>query len=399
MRQNPLHAARAPGSTFHAGVVTLALAAVALTACGDGKAAAQNPGDRPVSVGFLVAAAEPVVLTQELSGRTSAILVAEVRPQVSGVVKARYFTEGGLVRAGQTLYQIDPATYQAAYDSARAGLAQAEAARDSARLKAERFATLAESGAVSKQDNDDAQSAFRQATANVAAQKAAVDAARINLNFTRVPAPISGRIGKSTVTPGALVTAAQPEALATVQKLDMVYVDLTQSSNDLMKLRRQFANGQLDQAATAEVTLILEDGTEYPIKGRLAFSDVTVDPGTGSVTLRAVFPNPDGQLLPGMYVRARLASGVAGQAFLVPQTAVTRDAKGAASVLVVGPDGKAQTRPVTADQTKGDRWVVTAGLKPGDRIIVEGLQSVRPGAQVNAQPAGKTPARAAAAKR
>ncbi|HYE47779.1 MAG TPA: efflux RND transporter periplasmic adaptor subunit [Caulobacter sp.] len=399
MRQNPLHAARAPGSTFHAGVVALALAAVALTACGDGKAAAQNPGDRPVSVGFLVAAAEPVVLTQELSGRTSAILVAEVRPQVSGVVKARYFTEGGLVRAGQTLYQIDPATYQAAYDSARAGLAQAEAARDSARLKAERFATLAESGAVSKQDNDDAQSAFRQATANVAAQKAAVDAARINLNFTRVPAPISGRIGKSTVTPGALVTAAQPEALATVQKLDMVYVDLTQSSNDLMKLRRQFANGQLDQAATAEVTLILEDGTEYPIKGRLAFSDVTVDPGTGSVTLRAVFPNPDGQLLPGMYVRARLASGVAGQAFLVPQTAVTRDAKGAASVLVVGPDGKAQTRPVTADQTKGDRWVVTAGLKPGDRIIVEGLQSVRPGAQVNAQPAGKTPARAAAAKR
>lgn len=384
--------------TLQAGAIALALAAIGLSGCGDGNAAAQQ-GMPPANVGFMVAAAEPVVLTQELSGRTSAILVAEVRPQVSGVIKARYFTEGGLVRAGQTLYQIDPSTYQAAYDSARAGMAQAEAARDSAKLKAERYAKLAETGAVSKQDNDDAQSVYRQAVATVAVQKAQVDAARINLNFTRVPAPISGRIGKSTVTPGALVTNAQVEPLATVQKLDMVYVDLNQSTNDLMKLRRQFANGQLDEAATAEVTLILEDGTEYPIKGKLAFSDVTVDPGTGSVTLRAVFANPGGQLLPGMYVRARLASGVAGQAFLVPQTAVTRDAKGAASVLVVGPDGKAQPRTVTADQTKGDRWVVTAGLKPGDKVIVEGLQSVRPGAQVNAQPAGKAAPAQVAGKR
>jgi membrane fusion protein (multidrug efflux system) len=364
------------------------MAAMALVLAGCGSKAQNGQGQNgPANVGYIVAAAEPVALTTELAGRTSAILVSEVRPQVNGIIKARYFTEGGMVRAGQTLYQIDPATYQAAYDSARAGMAQAEAVRASAKLKADRYATLVAGGAVSKQDNDDAQSAFNQATANVAVQKAAVDAARINLNYTRVAAPIGGRIGKSSVTPGALVTANQPTALATVQRMDMVYVDVTQSSSDLLKLRSQLASGQLNQAGTAEVTLILEDGSEYPIKGRLAFSDVTVDPGTGSITLRAVFGNPSGQLLPGMYVRARLNTAVASQAILVPQTAVNRDAKGDATVQLVGPDGKsAVIRPVTADRTKGDRWVVTAGLQPGDKIIVEGLQSLHPGSGIKASP-------------
>lgn len=371
--------------SFRAGAVALTLAALALAGCGDGAANAQAQGQGPASVGVIVAQAEAVTLTTELQGRTSAVLVSEVRPQVGGIIKSRNFVEGGMVRAGQLLYQIDPATYQAAYDSARAGLAQAEAARDAARLKAERFGALAATGAVSKQDNDDAQSAFKQAQANVAFQKAAVDAARINLNFTRVTAPISGRIGKSAVTPGALVTASQAAPLATVQKLDAVYVDLSQSSTDLLKLRARLANGQLDQAGTAAVTLILEDGSEYPLEGRLAFSDVTVDPGTGSIGLRAVFPNPQGTLLPGMYVRARLASAVADQAILVPQIAVNRDPKGAASVMIVGPDGKVQVRPVVADQTKGDKWVVTSGLKPGDKVIVEGLQTIRPGVPAKAQ--------------
>lgn len=398
MRQPSPRAPRPRISSIQAGAVALGLAALALAGCGEGNANAQGGFGGPANVGVLVARTEPVTLTTELQGRTSAVLVSEVRPQVGGIIKSRHFVEGGLVRAGQLLYQIDPATYQAAYDSARAGLAQAEAARDSAKLKAERYGALAATGAVSKQDNDDAQSAYRQASANVAAQKAAVDAARINLNFTRVTAPISGRIGKSSVTPGALVTASQVDALATVQKLDAVYVDLSQSSTDLLKLRARLSSGQLDQAGTAAVKLILEDGSEYPIEGRLAFSDVTVDAGTGSIGLRAVFPNPQGQLLPGMYVRARLTTGVAADAILVPQTAVTRDAKGGATVLVVGADNKAQPRVVTAEQTKGDKWVVTAGLKPGDRVIVEGLQSVRPGAEVRVGQAG-APAQAAAGKR
>ncbi len=387
---------RPPIVSFQAAAVALGLACLALAGCGDGAANAQQRG--PANVGVMVARVEPVTLTTELQGRTSAVLVSEVRPQVGGIIKSRHYVEGGVVRAGQLLYQIDPATYQAAYDSARAGLAQAEAARDSAKLKADRYGALTASGAVSKQDNDDAQSALRQAVANVAAQKAAVDAARINLGFTRVTAPISGRIGKSSVTPGALVTASQAAPLATIQKLDTVYVDLNQSSTDLLKLRARVSSGQLDKAGTAAVKLILDDGSEYPIEGRLAFSDVTVDPGTGSVGLRAVFPNPDGALLPGMYVRARLTTGVAADAILVPQTAVTRDAKGAASVLVVGADNKAQTRQVTADQTRGDKWVITAGLKPGERIIVDGLQSVRPGGEVRVAQAG-VPAQAAAGKR
>ena len=365
---------------------TAALAAVALTlaACGQGKSGAaggQGQGG-PTPVGVIIAKTEPVTLTSELTGRTSAYLVSEVRPQVSGIVKARLFQEGGYVRAGQPLYQIDPATYQAAYNSAAAGLAQAQAAATAARLKADRYKGLVEINAVSKQDNDDAQAASLQAAANVAAQKAAVDTARINLNYTRVLAPISGRVGKSSVTAGALVTASQADALATVQDLSKIYVDLTQSSADMLKLQSALNNGQLGRSGSAQVTLKLEDGSTYPVPGRLEFSDVTVDPTTGSVGLRATFDNPNGVLLPGMYVRAILGKGVANDGMLIPQQAVSRDPKGGATVMVVGAKGAAETRPIATTQTVGDKWLVTSGLKPGDQVIVEGLQKVRPGAPV-----------------
>lgn len=362
------------------------LAAIALTlaACGQGKggAGAGMGGGGPTPVGVVVAKTEPVALTSELTGRTSAHLVSEVRPQVSGIIKSRLFEEGGYVRAGQALYQIDPATYQAAYNSAAAGLAQAQAAATAAKLKAERYKGLVEINAVSKQDNDDAQAAALQAAANVAAQKAAVDSARINLGYTRVLAPISGRVGKSSVTPGALVTASQATALATVQDLSKIYVDLTQSSAEMLKLQRDLASGQLGRSGSAQVTLKLEDGTTYPVPGRLEFSDVTVDPTTGSVGLRATFDNPNGVLLPGMYVRAVLGKGVVNAGMLIPQAAVSRDPTGNATVMVVGAKGAAEPRPITTSQTIGDKWLVTSGLKPGDQVIVEGLQKVRPGAPV-----------------
>ena len=365
------------------------LAAIALTlaACGQGKGAggAGGMGPRgPSPVGVIIARIEPVTLTSELTGRTSAHLISEVRPQVGGIVKARLFQEGGYVRAGQALYQIDAATYQVAYNSAAAGLAQAQAQATAARLKAERYKGLVEINAVSKQDNDDAQAASLTAAANVAAQKAAVDGARINLGYTRVLAPISGRIGKSTVTPGALVTAGQATALATVQDLSKIYVDLTQSSSDMLKLQSALNSGQLGRSGSAQVTLKLEDGSTYPVPGRLEFSDVSVDPTTGSVGLRATFDNPNGVLLPGMYVRAILGKGVANGGMLIPQAAVSRDPKGNATVMVVGAKSMAEPRVVVASQTIGDKWLVTSGLKPGDQVIVEGLQKVRPGAPVKA---------------
>lgn len=366
--------------------VVLAAVSLSLAACGPGKgpAGGGGMGGGPANVGVVIARVEPVSLTTELSGRTSAVLVSEVRPQVSGIIKARLFQEGGSVRAGQPLYQIDPASYQAAYNSAAAGLAQAQAAYSAARLKAERYRTLVESGAVSRQDNDDVQAAGQQAAANVAAQKAAVDAARINLNYTRVLAPISGRIGKSSITPGALVTAGQANALATVQDLSKIYVDLTQSSAELLKLQRDMASGQIGRSGSAHVTLKLEDGSTYPLTGKLEFADVTVDPTTGSVGLRATFANPNGVLLPGMYVRAVLSAGTASNGMLIPQAAVARDPKGAASVMVVGAKGVAEPRPISVSQTVGPNWLVTGGLKPGDQVIVEGLQMVRPGAPVKA---------------
>jgi len=365
----------------------VALAAIALTlaACGKGQGGAGMQGmGGPSPVGVIVAKTEPVSLTTELSGRTSAVLVSEVRPQVGGIVKARLFQEGGYVRAGQALYEIDPATYQASYNSAAAGLAQAQASYTAAKLKADRYKTLVESGAVSKQDNDDAQAASQQAFANVAAQRASVDAARINLGYTKVLSPIAGRIGKSTVTPGALVTASQTVALATVQDTSRVYVDLTQSSAELLKLQKDMATGKTGRATSAQVTLKLEDGSIYPIPGRLEFSDVTVDPTTGSIGLRATFNNPNGVLLPGMYVRAVLSAGTAQNGMLIPQAAVSRDPKGNATVMVVGAKSAAEPRTIVAAQTIGDKWLVTEGLKPGDQVIVEGLQKVRPGAPVKA---------------
>ena len=367
--------------------VSLAAIALTLAACGQGKGGAggMGPGG-PTPVGVVVAKTEAVTLTSELTGRTSAYLVSEVRPQVGGIIKARLFQEGAYVRAGQPLYQIDPATYQAAYNSAAAGLAQAQATATAAKLKAERYKGLVEINAVSKQDNDDAQAAALQAVANVAAQKAAVDAARINLGWTKVVSPISGRIGKSSVTPGALVTASQATALSTVQDLSKIYVDLTQSSADMLKLQAALNSGQLGRSGSAQVTLTLEDGSTYPTSGRLEFSDVTVDPTTGSVGLRATFDNPNGVLLPGMYVRAVLGKGVANAGMLIPQAAVSRDPKGNAIVQVVDAKGGLAPRPVTASQTVGDKWLITTGLSAGDKVVVEGLQKVRPGAPVKAVP-------------
>lgn len=369
-----------------------------LAGCG-GKDQGGSGMGGPAQVAYVVARPEPVALTTELSGRTSAFLVSEVRPQVSGIIQQRLFQEGGYVRAGQALYQIDPATYRASLSSANAGLAQAQAAYATARLKAERYRDLVAINAVSKQENDDAQAAAQQAAANVQAQRAAVDQARIALGYTRVAAPISGRIGKSSVTPGALVTAGQATALATVQNLDKIYVDVTQSTADLLKLRRDMASGQVGSAGSAQVSLILEDGSTYPLPGALQFADVTVDPGTGTVGLRAIFPNSNGALLPGMYVKARLAKGVATQGFLISQAAVSRDAKGQATVFVVGAGDKAELRPLTVAQTVGDKWLVTGGLKAGDKVIVEGLQSVRPGEAVKPAPLGAKPAPTATAKR
>ena len=371
--------------------------ALLLSACGGkdqppGGPGAGGPGAPAVTV--LTVKAEPVPLAIELPGRTSPYLIAELRPQVTGIVKARPFKEGSEVKAGQVLYQIDAAPYQAAYDSARATLARAEANVDAARTKAERYAELVKIEAVSKQDNDEAAAALKQALADVAAAQAALDKARIDLGFTRVSSPISGRIGRSAVTPGALVTANQGEALAIVQQLDPIYVDLTQSSAEMLRLQRELASGSLQRTNgnAVPVDLVLEDGSVYESPGKLAFSEVTVDEGTGSVTLRAVFPNKQGELLPGMYVRARITQGVRDSAILVPHAAVTRDPRGNATVMVVNGENKAEPRVVKTDQSLGDKWVVTAGLAPGDRVIVEGLQKARPGTPVQAQEVGAAPA-------
>lgn len=371
-----------------------------LTACSDGEQAAAPGGAGTVpAVTVLTVQSERIARVTELPGRTAAYLIAEVRPQVTGIVQQRAFEEGAEVQAGQVLYRIDPASYRAAHDSAKADLARAEANLYAARLTADRYAELVMTNAISKQANDEAVSALRQAQAEVAAAKAALNKAKIDLDYTEVKSPIAGRIGRSTVTPGALVTANQTGALATVQQLDPIYVDLTQSSNELLRLRRDIQSGRLQRTAddTVPVTLLLEDGSEYTSEGKLAFSEVSVDQTTGSVTLRALFPNPEEQLLPGMFVRARLAQGVQDNAILVPHAAVTRDPKGNAVVMVVGAEDKVEARTVQTVQSLGDQWVVTAGLAPGERVIVEGLQRVRPGAQVQAQEAG-TPAAAPTAQ-
>jgi len=342
---------------------------------------------------------QSVTLTTELPGRTSAHLVAEVRPQVGGIIQQRLFTEGSDVKAGQALYQIDPATYKAAFASARAAQAKAEANLIPARLKEQRFRDLVKIKAVSQQDYDDANAALKQAEADLASSKAAVESARINLAYTRVTAPISGRIGRSTVTTGALVTASQPAALATIQQLSSMYVDVTQSSAEMLRLKRQLASGLLkdNAAAQARVRLLLEDGSAYPVPGSLKFSEVTVEESTGSITLRAVFPNPKQVLLPGMFVRAVLEEGVDDQAILVPQRGVTRNPAGNALVMVVGPEDKVEQRLVKVARTIGDSWLVSEGLKAGDRVILEGIQKAKPGSPVKVVPFGsKTDAASAA---
>ena len=376
--------------------LSLLAAVAALTvACGKPKA---GPPRGPAEVGTVTVSPEKIVLTTELPGRTSPYLVAEVRPQVNGLIRERAFEEGSDVKAGTLLYQIDPAPYQAAYDQAKAALAMAEANVPAARLRAQRLKGLVEIHAAGQQDYDDAAAAAAQAEASVAAAKAAAESARVNLSYTPIRAPIPGRTGRSSVTVGALVTAYQPVPLAVVQQLDPIYVDVVQSSAELLRLRQGFRTGGLTRnvSSGSRVKLILEDGTTYAQDGKLKFQDVTVDPTTGSVSLRMVFPNPEHVLLPGMFVRAIVEEGVNQEAILVPQQGVTRDQKGSPYALVVGKDGKAEQRMLTLDRAVGDRWLVSKGLAAGDRVIVEGLQRIGPGADVKAVPfatvAGVAPA-------
>ena len=367
-------------------ILLILIAGMILTSCEKKNTTVGKSPSTPPEVGVIVVQPQRVTLTTELAGRTSAHLIAEVRPQVGGIVQKRLFTEGSDVKAGEILYQIDPATYQAAYNSAKASLARAEANVIPARLKAERYSELVKNKFVSQQDYDDVNAAFKLAEADIEAGKAALETARINLAYTRITAPISGRIGRSTVTDGALVTANQTAALATIQQLSSMYVDVTQSSAELLHLKQNLASGLLKNSTTdqARVKLILEDGSAYTLSGTLKFSDVTVDQSTGSITLRAVFPNPKQILLPGMFVRAILEEGVNEQAILVPQRGVTRSPDGNAMVLVVGDEEKVETRAIKVVRTVGDNWLVSDGLKAGDRVILEGLQKARPGASVKA---------------
>ncbi len=330
---------------------------------------------------------QPVTLSTELPGRISAVETSEVRPQISGVIRRRLFTEGAMVRAGQTLYEVEDAPYRAALGTAQGQLGAAQAQINATRLQAQRYGELVRLNAVSKQEADNATGTAAQARANVAAQRSAVEAARVNLNFTRIKAPISGRIGRSLFTAGALVQTGQADPLATIQRTDTVYVDVTQSAAQLLDLKAAMQSGDVTRGQdSARVQLILPNNQTYPIEGRLQFSEVTVDPTTGAVTLRASFPNPNGMLLPGMYVRAKLVEGTQAKAMLVPQRAVSRDERGNPTVMVVGADNKVAPRVIKTDRTQGDSWIVTSGLKPGDKIVVEGGMMLRPGAVVKAKP-------------
>lgn len=376
--------------TSHARVTLLSsliVSAILLSGC-DNSADQQAHAPTPQVTVHVVNNA-PLSITTELPGRTSAFRVAEVRPQVSGIILKRHFTEGGDVQAGDSLYQIDPATYQAAYDSAKGDESKAQAAAAIAHLTVKRYVPLLGTKYISQQDYDQAVATARQADADVMAAKAAVESARINLAYTKVTSPITGRIGKSSVTEGALVTNGQSDALATVQQLDPIYVDVTQSSTDFMRLKQE----SLEQGGEAKsVQLLMENGQAYSLKGTLQFSDVTVDESTGSITLRAIFPNPQHILLPGMFVRARIDEGVNPNAMLVPQQGVTRTPRGDATVLLVNDKNQVETRNVVASQAIGDQWLITSGLKSGDKVIVSGLQKVRPGATVKAEEDTAVPA-------
>ncbi len=363
------------------------LAAAMLAACGTEEAGPPPPPE----VGVLTLSARSISITSQLPGRTTAYRVAEVRPQVTGIVQRRLFLEGSEVKAGEQLFQIDAAAYRAALSSAEAALKRAEAQAVTAKLLEERYAPLIAANAVSKQENDEAIAARARAEADVADARAQVERARINVVYTQVLSPITGRIGRALVTEGALVTSGQEDALATVQQLDPIYVDITQSSTEMLRLQRQLASGELVKNARneAEVALTLEDGTAYPERGRLKVAEVSVEPSTGSVTLRAEFPNPRRELLPGMFVRAQLTQGTRAAALLVPQRGVSHNARGEATVMLVDAQNKVAERIVTADRAIAGEWLVTAGLSPGDRVVLDGLQKIKAGAVVNPTPAAE----------
>lgn len=343
----------------------------------------QPDANMTTEVGVKTLQTESVTLDSQLAGRVTGSMTSDVRPQVDGIIQKRLFTEGDEVKAGQVLYQIDPASYQASYDQAEAQLKNAQALVKSSKMKAGRYAALVKENGVSRQDADDAQATYQQNIASVEQYRAAVESARINLNYTQIKAPIGGRIGISSVTPGALVTASQTTALATIRALDPIYVDLTQSSVQLLKLKRQQASLQQSSDAVP-VAVSLEDGTAYDHPGKLELTEVSVDESTGTVTLRAVFPNPQHQLLPGMYVRASVTNGVKNDAILAPQQGITRDAKGNATALVVDNESKVESRDVVTDRVIGNKWLITSGLNRGDRLIVEGTAKVQPGMRVKA---------------
>lgn len=372
----------------------LKLAAVVIVAGGLAMAAAcggkkQAPPQAAPEVATVTVTAQRIELTSELPGRTVAYRTAEIRPQVGGIIQKRLFEEGSNVKAGQLLYQIDPASFQAALDNAKAALGRSEANLPAIRSRVDRYKELLESRAVSRQDYDDAAAALKQAEADVMYWKAAVDTARVNLDHTRIAAPISGRIGRSEVTDGALATAHQPMALSTIQQLDPIYVDVPQSTSELLALKARMKEGRLQSGANQRsVKLLLEDGSEYSREGTLQFQDVTVDPTTGSVTLRIVVPNPQGVLLPGMFVRAVIKEGVNRNAVLIPQQSVSRDPKGNPYAFLVDAAGKVEQRPLVLDRAVGPKWLVSKGLSAGDNVVVEGMQKVRPGASVKVVPLG-----------
>lgn len=363
-------------------VLALSVAPLVLAGCEGGKGA--TPAQQPVpEVAVVAVSSEPVTLTVELPGRVAAFLQADVRPQVSGIIQSRLFEEGQDVNEAEILYQIDPAPYQAAYERAVAALAVAEADLPAVRARLERYRSALAENAVSKQDYDDAAAALQKAEATVAQRKAEVETARIELGYTKITAPISGRIGKSYVTAGALVTANQAAPLATIHQFDPAYIDVPQSSKQLLELRRGIGSGRLKTSEESrDVRIVLEEGTSYPVEGKLQFHDVQVDPTTGTVNLRVTIPNPDHMLLPGMFVRAIVQQGVVPDAILVPQQAVRRNSKGEPLALVVDDGGKVQQRMLALNRAIGSKWLVDSGLAAGDRLIVEGVQNVRPGAAV-----------------
>ncbi|TWI54878.1 membrane fusion protein (multidrug efflux system) [Pseudomonas duriflava] len=376
----------------HAHVVSaLLVATLTLIGCGKQEEQQGQAQQQPqtIEVGVVTIKEQPVTLTTELPGRTTAFRVAEVRPQVSGILLKRLFKEGSEVKAGQQLYQIDPRTYEASVNAAKATLAQAQSTLASNRLKAQRYAALVKDEAISQQEADDAQATLKQNEAQVEMARADLRNAEINLAYTKVTAPISGRISRSIVTEGALVSAGQTTALATINQLDPIYVDVTQSSAEMLRLRRELDSGLIKRVAedTAQVKLMLEDGSEYQYPGKLQFAEVSVDQGTGSVTIRAEFPNPERLLLPGMFVRAQLQEGVRQTGILAPQQGVSHDIKGNAVAMVVNQDNKVELRVLKTERTVGSNWLISDGLKEGDRMITEGLQRIRPGVEVTTKPA------------